>query len=124
MRTVMAMEKNKNIIDAILETEYSQDFDNKRKARMIVGFHEYGPIKLNYENGFINAQQSMENCLYLYNKTGNKKYLIDMANFAMIEFMYPKHPHAHEDYGDTPKSATSKKGCIREIEGGGGYNGR
>jgi len=30
-----------------------------------------------------------------YAETGNTEWLIDAANFAMIEFMHPRHPHAH-----------------------------
>lgn len=101
---------------AILKTEYSEEFDTKRKNRMLVGWSEYGSVKVNYENGFIKAIPSCENCIDLYEKTGNKKYLIDIANFAMIEYMHPAHPNSNEDFGDTPKSATYKKLCFREIE--------
>lgn len=103
-------------IEKVLSTEYSQEFDDKRKVRMVIGFHEYGPVKANTENGFIKAIDSAENCIELYKKTGNLKYVIDLANFAMMEYMFPQHPKAHLDGGDTVKSATVKKSCIRDIE--------
>lgn len=101
--------------DEILKTEYSEQFDAMRKNSIIVGFHEYGPIKINYENDFIKAVSSMEKCIDLYKETGNQKYLIDLANFSMIEFMIPKHPNAHSNRNDSAKSATVKKSCYREI---------
>lgn len=105
----------------ILKTEYSEEFDTMRKNSMIVGFHEYGPIKMNYGCDFIKAMASCEQCIELYKKTGNQKYLIDLANFSMIEFMQPKHPTAHRNREDSAKSATVKKGSYRECEKGDKY---
>lgn len=104
------------MVENILKTEYSNEFDSMRKNSMVVGFHEYGPIKINYENGFIKAISSCEKCIELYKQTGNQKYLVDMANFAMIEFMHPSHHNAHRNRQDSVNSATVKKGCYREIE--------
>lgn len=81
--------------EQILKTEYSEHFDQLRKNRMIVSFHKYGPVRENYGNKLVNAIQNLEKRLELYKKTGNTEYLCDVANFAMIEFMYPQHENAH-----------------------------
>jgi hypothetical protein len=92
------------INEEILSTEYSQEFDTLRKNRMIVSYHKYGPVKVNYSQGYIDAIKSLEMRLQMFKETGNKEYLCDIANFAMIEFMYPKHKNAHFETLDDGKS--------------------
>ena len=79
----------------ILDKEYSKEFDELRKNRMYVSFHKYGPIKENYGNKLVKCIPNLEKRLELYKETGNTEYLADIANFAMIEFMFPQHPKAH-----------------------------
>lgn len=81
--------------EEILKTEYHEQFDNLRKDRMIQSFYKYGPLKENYTNELIDAVKSLEMRLQMYKSTGNTEFLCDVANFAMIEFMYPQHPEAH-----------------------------
>jgi hypothetical protein len=81
----------------ILNTEYMPQFDILRKNRMTISFHKYGPIAENYGNKLVSAINNLEKRLQLYKDTGNTEYLADVANFAMIEFMYPQHPNAHFD---------------------------
>ena len=91
-----------NKIEKVLQTEYSEEFDKLRKNRMFVSYYKYGPIKNNYGESLINAIDNLEIRLKKYRETGNTEFLIDIANFAMIEFMYPKHKNTHfnsEDHG-------------------------
>lgn len=81
--------------EEILKTEYSLDFDTKRKNRMMFSFHKYGPIAVNYKQNYIEAIKSLEKRLDMYKQTGNTEFLLDIANFAMIEYMYPQQPYAH-----------------------------
>lgn len=90
--------------EEILATEYSEEFDKLRKNRMIVSFYKYGPVKVNYKEGLIEAIPSLEKRLEMYKDTGNVEYLADIANFAMIEFMHPQHPKAHFAPTDDGKS--------------------
>lgn len=64
---------------------------------MTISFHKYGPVKDAYPHK-VNAIASLEKRLRLYKETGNADYLVDIANFAMIEFMLP----AHEQFHDNP----------------------
>lgn len=78
----------------ILETEFSRPFIEGMKDRMLISFYKYGPI----ERGFpdkVDAVGSLRDRLRMYASTGNTEYLMDVANFAMIEFMRPRHPAAH-----------------------------
>ena len=82
-------------MDNILRTEYSDEFNSLMKNRMIMSFYKYGPIKENYGNRLVKAIPNLEKRLNMYKETGNTEYLVDIANFAMIEYMYPQHPKAH-----------------------------
>lgn len=74
----------------ILKTEYSERFDEIRKNMMIMSYYKYGPTKENYEKyKCMNAIGNIEKRLAKYKETGNTEFLADIANFAMIEFMYP-----------------------------------
>ena len=82
--------------EEILKSEYSEDFDKLRKKMMVMSFYKYGPMKENYKTEkTINAISSLEKRLKKYKETGNTELLADIANFAMIEFMYPQHDKAH-----------------------------
>lgn len=81
--------------EAILKTEYSKRFDDLRKLAMETSFHKYGPLKKNYdEHKCMDALGNLEKRLEKYRETGNTEFLVDVANFAMIEFMYPSIPGA------------------------------
>lgn len=71
-----------------LSTEFSEQFVRGMKSRMLVSYHKYGPIASAYPHK-INALHSLEQRLRKYKETKNTEYLIDAANFAMIEFMLP-----------------------------------
>ena len=105
---------NKNI-DEILKTEYSERFDSIRKDMMVVSYFKYGPLKDNYNNyKCIDAIGSLEKRLAKYKETGNTEFLADIANFAMIEFMFPSIPGAK--YTPTDNGACDIAGfSINEI---------
>lgn len=79
----------------VIQTEYSQKFDDLRKDMVRVSYHKYGPAKKNFAEGRVDAIKSLERKLNAYKETGNIEYLADVANYAMFEFMYPIHPKAH-----------------------------
>jgi hypothetical protein len=102
-------------LDDILKTEYSAKFDEIRKNQMLVSYFKYGPLKANYDKyKCIDALGSLEIRLAKYRETGNTEFLADVANFAMIEFMYPSIPGAR--YIPTDNGACDIKGfSINEI---------
>jgi hypothetical protein len=93
-----------NEIEKILSTEYSERFDELRKNRMVVSHYKYGFIKENAEKRAVEYIPTLEKRLQAYKDTGNTEFLADIANFAMIEFMYPQHPNAHFEATDSDKS--------------------
>jgi len=100
-----------------IKSEYSIEFDKLRQNRMEMSYYKYGPIKENYGNKLVSAIKNLEKRLEMYKETGNTEYLADIANFAMIEFMYPQHEKAHFKATDSDKSPGLIGGmCINEIK--------
>lgn len=89
------------------------------KNAMLTSYYKYGEVKLNYPS-LANAIESLKLRIEKYEETGNADYLIDIANFAMIEFMYPGHPNAHYRPTDSNESpgliGTNIKEVLAEIE--------
>lgn len=80
-------------VEEILKTEFSPEFIQGMKDRMVISYHKYGAVAEAYPIR-VDAIASLLQRLDKYAETGNTEYLIDAANFAMIEFMLPRHPHA------------------------------
>jgi hypothetical protein len=72
-------------------------FHRRMDQAMEVSQHKYGNLEDAYPHK-VNAIASLEKRLRLYKQTGNADYLVDIGNFAMIEFALP----AHENYHDKP----------------------
>lgn len=102
-------------IQQILKTEYSERFDEIRKNMMVVSYFKYGAMQENYEKfKCMDALGNIEKRLAKYRETGNTEFLADIANFAMIEFMYPSIPGAK--YTPTDNGACDIAGfSINEI---------
>lgn len=109
------MENDK--LQQILSTEYSERFDKIRKNAMAMSYYRYGPMRENYNrNKTVDAIKSLEKRLDKYKETGNTEFLADIANFAMIEFMYPQHEQAHYKATDSSESPGLYGLGIFEIE--------
>jgi len=91
-------------------TEISTRFLQEMVDRMATSFYKYGPVADNYPENH-RALDSLLMRLERYETTGNTEWLIDVANFAMIEFMHPAHRQAH--YRAT--SAEESPG-VQEVE--------
>lgn len=74
----------------------SPDFIAAMENRMRVSHYKYGPLENNYPFP-VNAIDSLKARLAQYLEDGNIEWLIDVANFAMIEALYPAHMSAHYD---------------------------
>lgn len=77
--------------------ETNEKFIKRMDAAMEMSLHKYGLVRDAYPHK-ANAIKTLKKRLKLYEKTGNADYLVDIANFAMIEFSYP----AHAKFNDTP----------------------
>lgn len=75
-------------------SEFSDTFVQGMYDRMAVSFFKYGKVADAYPDK-VSALASLEQRVRKYRETRNTEYLIDVANFAMIEFMYPSVTDAH-----------------------------
>ena len=102
-----------NISKAVPESEYSEAFIQGMVNRMGFSFHKYGPVADAYPKK-VDAVASLLKRLAKYIGTkklvgllevlqglgvdegdGNTEWLMDVANFAMIEYMLPRKKNAH-----------------------------
>ena len=67
--------------------------------RMSVSHFKYGDMADKYPDN-AKAIDNVRTRLDLYERDGNVEHLIDAANFAAIEHLYPSHPEAHLESGD------------------------
>ncbi len=98
------------------DTEYSNEFDILRLKRMQTSYYKYGPISDNYGKGLVDAIASLRKRLEAYEETGNTEFLVDAANFCMIEFMYPQHPRAHFRATSSDESPGIVGTCVNDLE--------
>lgn len=75
-------------------SEYSIKFIEGMIKRMAASYSKYGLVKDAYPHK-VNALESMQVRLDKYRNTGNLEWLIDAANFLMIEFMYLSIPNSY-----------------------------
>lgn len=90
-------------VSDILSTEFSEEFVAGMRDRMVVSFYKYGPVAEGFPHK-VNAVTSLTDRLRKYAETGNTEFLMDAANFAMIEFMHPAHPNAFFEGTDSDQS--------------------
>jgi hypothetical protein len=87
---------------------YSKLFLQGMINRIGMSHFKYGLMSKTYPYK-VNAIATMKDCIKLYEKTGNLEYLIDAANYGMIEFMYPRHHNAHFRSTDSNESPGQRK---------------
>ena len=85
------------------ESEFSKTFLQGMLNRMSVSYHKYGAVADAYPHK-VNALASLQQRLDKYAATHNLEFLMDAANFAMIEFMHPSDPNAHFEATDSDAS--------------------
>lgn len=103
-----------NDLAKVLATEFSEPFVQGMKDRMVVSFYKYGHVADAYPHK-VNAVVSLTDRLRKYAETGNTEFLMDAANFAMIEFMHPAHPEAFfagTDDDQSPGRRTARSGTV------------
>lgn len=94
-------------------SEYSLEFIQGMINRMIVSYYKYGLVGDAYPKQF-SAVHSLQQRLNAYLDTGNTEYLMDAANFDMIEFMHPHLENAHYTPTDSDGSPgrTTTRGIV------------
>ena len=81
------------LYEAYCSSGINYKFQDRMAQAMTVSYHKYGSVAEAYPHK-VNAISSLKKRLRLYKETGNGDYLIDVGNFAMIEFMLPANEKA------------------------------
>ena len=89
--------------EEILRRDFSNAFVEKMKNAIEMSHYKYGWANKTYPE-LAQAYKCVEERLDLYKKTHNKEYLVDAANFAMLEFLYPAFSDARYQPTDSDKS--------------------
>lgn len=89
--------------EEILKRDFSEAFIGKIKNAIETSHYKYGWANKTYPE-LAQAYKCIEERLKLYEKTHNTEYLVDVAGFAMLEFMYPAFKDAHYTATDSNKS--------------------
>ena len=87
----------------ILKRDFSEAFVNKMKNAIETSHYKYGWASKTYPE-LAQAYKCIEQRLEMYRKTHNTEYLVDVANFAMLEFLYPSFPDSKYIPTDSSKS--------------------
>lgn len=98
--------------EEILKRDFSGEFIRKMENAIVTSHFKYGWMSKTYPE-LAQAYKCIKERLELYEKTHNLEYLVDVANFAMIEF---KHP-SFEDSTYTPLDSRQSPG----LAGGTSY---
>ena len=104
--------------DDLLKTQYSEKFDEIRKKMMVTSYYKFGDVRQNYKIvAGLRAIPSLKAKLKEYEETGNTEFLADVANFAMIEFMFPQKEGAYykPTDGTNLKNRTTVGISVNEI---------
>ncbi len=89
--------------EEILRRDWSKEFITKMENAIETSHYKYGWMSDTYPE-LAQAAKCIQERLYLYNKTHNLDYLVDIANFAMIEYKHPCYPDAAYTPQDSDKS--------------------
>ena len=90
-----------------LKESFSEDFVKFMKNRILVAYYKY-VLPTGKKQREIARESDFPACakdrLDQYLKTGNTEFLVDAANFAMLEFLYPQVPGAKFTATDSRES--------------------
>jgi len=80
--------------EQLQKTEWSVNFEQLMRNRLMVGSLRYGRIGGSNKPKY-NRVESMLKRLQKFNESGNKEYLVDVANLCLLEFEECTHPNQH-----------------------------
>lgn len=67
-------------------------FFDLMRNRLLMGRLRYGPMKSKSTHNLVKA---MKDKITLYEKTGNDELMVDVGNYAMLQFSRGTHPTKH-----------------------------
>lgn len=92
-------------LEELKETEWNPRFDILAKGKMVQAAFRYGLLRNNNHYDFL---QAMKNKIALYEKTHNLELMVDVRNYAMLEFTKPQFSDAYYENEDDTEHAPLK----------------
>lgn len=92
---------------ALRERQWSPEFEGLMRNRLVMGAFRYGlfgPAKGGYDQ-----VGSILRHLAAYTESGNLEHLVDIANLALVEFEFGRHPKRHWHACDDSEHAAPSK---------------
>lgn len=80
--------------DELQQTEWNVDFEKLMRNRLIMGAMRYGRIGAKNKPKY-DRVSSMIKRLTKFQQSGNKEFLVDVANLCLLEFVECNHPNEH-----------------------------
>lgn len=79
-------------LDEIRQRQWSPEFVELMQNRFVIGAFRYGFFGRQKSYDHLEA---IERKCRLYRETGNDEFLVDIANYALAEFVVGEHPQKH-----------------------------
>jgi hypothetical protein len=77
--------KNVQPLTVLKKKQWSEEFERLMRNRLILGRFRYGEVSA---SRYPSAKMAIRR-LHLYLQTGNKEFLVDAANLALVEYVSP-----------------------------------
>ncbi len=88
--------KAKHKLEDLEKTEWVPLFEKLMRNRLVMGALRYGTLERKRKIGHKwDLMGAVEKKAALYNETGNTEYLVDIANYCLLEFECGSHPKKH-----------------------------
>lgn len=99
-----------NLVDLrdLMMTEWNEEFEELARNRLVMGALRYGLFR-DPEKAAYDYLGAIEDKVKFYRETGNDELLVDIQNYAMLEFTLGRHPQKHF-------AATDDQGHARKKE--------
>ncbi len=92
--------------DELVETEWNPKFESLARGKLIQAVYRYGVLRKNNSYDFIEAMKAK---IRKYEDTHNLELMVDVRNYAMLEFTKPKYSDAYYYNEDDTEHAPLKK---------------
>jgi len=97
------------------KTEFYPAFVSDMVRFMMVSYHKYGKVAEAYPEKY-DALSDVRTRIGKYRETGDFNFLVDAANFCMIECMHPRHEKGHWGRNDDDTSPGRVSVETRRLE--------
>lgn len=95
MLTRLGVEVHKDDLRDLRVSEWSREFEEKMRNRLIMGALRYGKLREGAPWDMATWIQRVSDAMIGYSRTGNAEHLVDLANMGLVAFAREIHPDHH-----------------------------